>query len=215
MPCRALFAVSRKRVVMPLSGIGFGEMLVIAMLVLIIFGPQRLPEITRSVGKAMREFKRGMNEIQRELEVADRQKRWGTDTGAAATAASHPAAAAAAAAATVPTAESADDPGTGSGTAAVGGHAPQGDGSGAEAASVAPTPEPVIAPPTFGSDLPEEIETQLAPPPTETAVMPSVPPEVETAASDAGSGSEEDGAENPDAPSVESETSDPEASPAD
>ncbi len=61
---------------MPLSGIGFGEMLVIAMLVLIVFGPRRLPEITRSMGKAVREFKRGMNEIQRELEVADREARW-------------------------------------------------------------------------------------------------------------------------------------------
>ncbi len=62
---------------MPLSGIGFGEMLVIAMLVLIVFGPRRLPEITGSLGKAVREFKRGMNEIQRELEMVDRDQRWG------------------------------------------------------------------------------------------------------------------------------------------
>ena len=62
---------------MPLSGIGFGEMLVIGMLVLIVFGPRRLPEISRSMGKAIREFKRGMNEIQRELDVADRESRRG------------------------------------------------------------------------------------------------------------------------------------------
>ena len=46
------------------------------MIVLIVFGPRRLPEISRSMGKALREFKRGMNEIQRELEVAERETKW-------------------------------------------------------------------------------------------------------------------------------------------
>lgn len=61
---------------MPLSGFGFGEILLISMLVLIVFGPKRLPEITRTIGKGIREFKKGMNEIQRELETADREARW-------------------------------------------------------------------------------------------------------------------------------------------
>jgi len=59
-----------------LSGFGFGEMLLIAMLVLIVFGPKRLPEITRTIGKGIREFKKGMNEIQRELEAAGREEKW-------------------------------------------------------------------------------------------------------------------------------------------
>ncbi len=63
---------------MPFSGVGFGEMLVIALIVLVVFGPRRLPEISRSMGKAIREFKRGMNEIQRELQVAEREERWKT-----------------------------------------------------------------------------------------------------------------------------------------
>ena len=63
---------------MPLSGFGMGEMILIAMLVLIVFGPKRLPEITRTIGKGLREFKKGMNEIQRELETADREARWST-----------------------------------------------------------------------------------------------------------------------------------------
>ncbi len=144
---------------MPLSGIGFGEMLVIAMLVLIVFGPQRLPEITRSVGKAMREFKRGMNEIQRELEVADRQQKWGS--GSSTTAAG----AAATTAAPMPApANIGGDVDASSDDAS--------DDSGPEESSAtsAELPEPVIAPPTFGSDLPEEIESQLSPPPAETAV---------------------------------------------
>ena len=42
---------------MPFTGIGTWEMLLIAMIVLIVFGPRRLPEISRSMGKALREFK--------------------------------------------------------------------------------------------------------------------------------------------------------------
>lgn len=58
------------------TGFGIGEMLLIAMLVLIVFGPRRLPEITRTVGKGIREFRKGMNEIQRELEAAGRETQW-------------------------------------------------------------------------------------------------------------------------------------------
>ena len=61
---------------MGLNGFGFGEVLLIAMLVLIVFGPRRLPEITRTVGKGIREFRKGMNEIQRELEAAGRETQW-------------------------------------------------------------------------------------------------------------------------------------------
>ncbi len=58
------------------SGFGFGEVVLIAMLVLIVFGPRRLPEITRTIGKGIREFRKGMNEIQRELEAAGRETQW-------------------------------------------------------------------------------------------------------------------------------------------
>ena len=61
---------------MPLNDFGVSEMILIAMLVLIVFGPRRLPEITRMVGKGIREFRKGMNEIQRELEAAGRETKW-------------------------------------------------------------------------------------------------------------------------------------------
>ena len=53
------------------------ELMVVAVLVLLLFGPRRLPEIGRTVGQALREFKRGMNEVKRELEEMDR----GSDPG--------------------------------------------------------------------------------------------------------------------------------------
>jgi sec-independent protein translocase protein TatA len=48
--------------------IGAPELLVIIVLALIIFGPRRLPEIGRTVGKGMREFRRAASEIRSELE---------------------------------------------------------------------------------------------------------------------------------------------------
>lgn len=58
---------------MGFGNLGVQEMLVIGLLALIVFGPRRLPEIARSMGKALREFKRGVNDIQRELEEAERE----------------------------------------------------------------------------------------------------------------------------------------------
>jgi len=57
---------------MSFGSIGFSEMLVIAVIVLVFFGPRRMPEIGRAVGGALREFRRGLNEIQRELQEAER-----------------------------------------------------------------------------------------------------------------------------------------------
>ena len=61
---------------MPFGSLGIWEMLIIALIVLVVFGPGRLPEIASSLGKTLREFKKGMNEIQRELQEAERQGRF-------------------------------------------------------------------------------------------------------------------------------------------
>lgn len=42
--------------------IGFPELMVILVIVLLIFGAARLPEIARSLGKAISEFKKAMKE---------------------------------------------------------------------------------------------------------------------------------------------------------
>lgn len=53
---------------MGFGNLGLSELLVLAVLVLVFFGPRRLPEIARSLGGALREFHRGWNEIRRQLE---------------------------------------------------------------------------------------------------------------------------------------------------
>src|SRR5512147_1608376 len=48
--------------------IGFPEMLVILVVALIIFGPRKLPELGRSLGKSINEFKRASNELKNTLD---------------------------------------------------------------------------------------------------------------------------------------------------
>lgn len=47
--------------------ISFGEIFIIIAVIFIIFGPQKIPEIARKVGKGVREVKKASSEIQREI----------------------------------------------------------------------------------------------------------------------------------------------------
>jgi sec-independent protein translocase protein TatA len=44
-------------------GIGFKEILVILLIVLILFGAKRIPDLARSLGKGIKEFKKAAKEI--------------------------------------------------------------------------------------------------------------------------------------------------------
>ncbi|MBN1282352.1 MAG: twin-arginine translocase TatA/TatE family subunit [Proteobacteria bacterium] len=43
---------------------GWTEILVILALVLLLFGARRLPDLARSLGRSLRQFKKGMKEIE-------------------------------------------------------------------------------------------------------------------------------------------------------
>ncbi|MDH7488543.1 MAG: twin-arginine translocase TatA/TatE family subunit [Anaerolineae bacterium] len=63
---------------MNLFGIGPGELLLILILALIIFGPNRLPEVARSIGRAINEFRKTSAEVTsavaKELDLAEAAK---------------------------------------------------------------------------------------------------------------------------------------------
>jgi TatA/E family protein of Tat protein translocase len=50
------------------GSIGFPELLVIFVIALIVFGPKKLPDLGRSLGKSLAEFKRASNELRNTLE---------------------------------------------------------------------------------------------------------------------------------------------------
>jgi sec-independent protein translocase protein TatA len=49
-----------------------GEMIFVFLIVLLLFGAKRLPEIGSSLGKGIREFKSSVRDIEHELKVPDR-----------------------------------------------------------------------------------------------------------------------------------------------
>ena len=50
-------------------GLGFGEVLVILVIALLVFGPDKLPEVARTLGKSMAELRRAMDDIRHEMQA--------------------------------------------------------------------------------------------------------------------------------------------------
>jgi sec-independent protein translocase protein TatA len=55
-------------------GLGYQELLLILVIVLILFGAQRLPDLARSLGSSVKEFKKGVNELQDDTASAAKKK---------------------------------------------------------------------------------------------------------------------------------------------
>ncbi|MCR4373321.1 MAG: TatA/E family twin arginine-targeting protein translocase [Acidobacteria bacterium] len=60
------------------GSIGMPELLIIFTVALIVFGPRKLPELGRSLGKSLQEFKRASNELKHtldeEISLEDKQQ---------------------------------------------------------------------------------------------------------------------------------------------
>lgn len=62
------------------NNLGFGEVMIILVVALVVFGPNKLPELGRSMGQAIREFKRATQSITEEVtRAATEQVREGID----------------------------------------------------------------------------------------------------------------------------------------
>lgn len=51
-----------------IGGLGMQEVLLIALVVLLFFGGKKIPELMKGLGKGVRSFKKGMNNIEKEIE---------------------------------------------------------------------------------------------------------------------------------------------------
>ena len=47
--------------------LGAGEIVIIALVVLLLFGGKKIPELRRGLGKGVKSFKSGMNEIEKDI----------------------------------------------------------------------------------------------------------------------------------------------------
>lgn len=54
------------------ENIGSGELLIILLVVLVLFGGKKIPEIAQGIGKGIREFKKAVNNVEDEIkEIKD------------------------------------------------------------------------------------------------------------------------------------------------
>lgn len=52
--------------------IGPQEMFILFLIIILLFGAKRIPEIGRSIGKGIQEFKKGMRDVESEMTISDR-----------------------------------------------------------------------------------------------------------------------------------------------
>ena len=53
------------------GNLGAGEIILIALIVLLLFGGKKIPELMKGIGKGVRSFKEGMNNIEKDIENPD------------------------------------------------------------------------------------------------------------------------------------------------
>ena len=58
-----------------MGNLGFGEIMIVLLVVLLLFGAKRLPEVGASIGKGIREFKRSLTDTQDAIMGSEDQQR--------------------------------------------------------------------------------------------------------------------------------------------
>lgn len=57
-----------------IGNLGAGEIIAIALIVLLLFGGKKIPELMKGLGKGVRSFKEGMNNIENDIENSGTEK---------------------------------------------------------------------------------------------------------------------------------------------
>ncbi|MBO5188231.1 MAG: twin-arginine translocase TatA/TatE family subunit [Alistipes sp.] len=58
-----------------LGNLGMAEIVIIALVILLIFGGRKIPELMKGIGKGVRSFKEGVNGIEKDIEEAGNEKK--------------------------------------------------------------------------------------------------------------------------------------------
>ncbi len=54
------------------ENLGGGELLIIILVFVILFGGKKIPEVAQGIGKGIREFKKALNDVQDDIKVTDK-----------------------------------------------------------------------------------------------------------------------------------------------
>ena len=63
-----------------LGFIGTQEVIIIAIIILLLFGGKKIPELMRGIGKGVRSFKEGMDDVKNEMEQPIDQEKNGSES---------------------------------------------------------------------------------------------------------------------------------------
>ena len=58
-----------------IGGLGITEIVIIALIVLLLFGGKKIPELMKGIGKGVRSFKDGINEVKDEISIKDDEEK--------------------------------------------------------------------------------------------------------------------------------------------
>ena len=56
------------------GNLGSSEIIIIALVILLLFGGKKIPELMRGLGKGVSQFKKGMNDIEQEINAEPEKK---------------------------------------------------------------------------------------------------------------------------------------------
>lgn len=73
-----------------MMGLGMQEMMVIFLIVLLLFGAKKIPDLARGIGKGMGEFKKAKQEFEREITMGEVEGKKSWDRPAASESTGHP-----------------------------------------------------------------------------------------------------------------------------
>jgi len=57
------------------GNLGAGEIVIIVLVILLLFGAKKIPELARGIGKGMSEFKKGLKDVENEIKSADNESK--------------------------------------------------------------------------------------------------------------------------------------------
>lgn len=57
------------------GNLGAGEIILIVLVILLLFGAKKIPELARGLGKGMSEFKKGLKDVEKDIKESEEEKK--------------------------------------------------------------------------------------------------------------------------------------------